>query len=175
MLAIWDYLVLAAIALLVFFTPFAFGAVDAWALGIAEVICFSLTILWLAKSYHVSARHGFSNFAWRDVYPLASPVVLLLGFVLFQLLPLPPPVLRQLSPQAYRLYEKSLPGWPKRIVYTDPRFERSLASRKPATAIAILPTMDEVKSGASVPFAPKIVQPPADANAGGSGLSALKR
>ena len=51
MLAIWDYLVLAAIALLVFFTPFAFGAVDAWALGIAEVICFSLTILWLAKSY----------------------------------------------------------------------------------------------------------------------------
>ncbi|MGA8568404.1 MAG: O-antigen ligase family protein [Candidatus Binataceae bacterium] len=170
-MVIWDYLVLSAIALVVLFTPFAFGAVDAWAVGIAEVICFSLTILWLAKS-HLAARgrNGFSNFAQRDLCSLAVPAVLLLAFVLFQLVPLPPILLRQLSPQAYRLYEKSLPGWPKRIVYADPGFEKSLANRRASAGIAILPTVDEVRSGAAVPFAPKSAAPPAlDAKVGRSG------
>ena len=112
----------------------------------------------------------FRAFEWREVCPLAVPVVLLLGFVLFQLVPLPPTVLRQLSPQAYRLYKKSLPGWPKRIVYMDPGFEKSLAKRKPPAAVVILPTVDEIKSGAAVPFAPKTDgHPPANTGAGGSG------
>ena len=156
-MVIWDYLVLSAIALVVLFTPFAFGAVDAWAVGIAEVICFSLAdpVAVQRAILPQAVATGFPNFAQRDLCSLAVPAVLLLGFVLFQLVPLPPTLLRQLSPQAYRLYEKSLPGWPKRIVYADPGFEKSLANRKPPAGIAILPTVDEVRSGAAVPFAPK--------------------
>jgi tetratricopeptide (TPR) repeat protein len=171
-LVIWDYLILSAIALLVLFTPFAFGAVDAWALGIAEILCLSLTILWLAKGYlGTGGRSGLSNFTRPELYSLVVPAVLLVGFVLFQLVPLPPTVLRQLSPQAYRLYERSLPGWPKRIVYAGSGFEKSLANRRPPAGITILPTVDEVRSGAAVPFATKSAAGAAvDAN-GKSGAS----
>ena len=96
--------------------------------------------------------------------------------MLFQLLPLPPTVLRQLSPQAYRLYEKSLPGWPKRIVYAEPGFEKSLANRKPPAGITVLPTVDEVRSGAAVPFAAKSAAPSTvDANARDREMVALRR
>jgi tetratricopeptide (TPR) repeat protein len=170
-LVIWDYLVLSAIALLMLFTPFAFGAVDVWAVGIAEVIGFSLTILWLGKSYlGTSGRGGFSSFAGRELYSLAVPAVLLLGFVSLQLVPLPPTILHQLSPQAYQLYERSLPGWPKRIVYTNPGFEKSLANRKPPVSITVLPTVDEIRSGAAMPFATKSADTAAiDAKIGKSG------
>ena len=123
-MAIWDDLVLAAIALLVFFTPFAFGAVDVWAVGTAEIICFSLVILWLAKT-NLGSRIGLTDSARRELWFFAAPVVSLVAFILFQLAPLPPMVLRLLSPQAYRLYENSLPGWPHRIAYADAEFEKS--------------------------------------------------
>jgi len=158
-LIICDYLVLAAIALLVLFTPFAFGAVDVWAVALAEIICFSSAILWLAKSNLGGGGARLTDSTRRELWFLAVPVVSLLAFILLQLVPLPPAVLGVLSPQAYRLYERSLPGWPHRILYADPGFENSLASLKPPAGITILPTVDEVRNGAAVPFAPKPVGP----------------
>jgi tetratricopeptide (TPR) repeat protein/O-antigen ligase len=155
-LVIWDGLVLAGIGLLILFTSLAFGAVDAWAAGIAEVICFSLTILWLAKTYLTTDGHvRLPTIAQHDFRCLALPLALLLTFDTFQLVPLSPGVLHLLSPHAYQLYCTSLPGWPDRTVYDDPAWKRAIASDN-SSAVVVLPTVDEVRGGAMVPFAPKL-------------------
>ena len=151
---IWDGLILAGIALLVFFTAFAYGAVDTWALGVAEIVCFSLLLLWLIKSCFFAADHGSSIFAQADFLLLAVPSALIVALMLFQLLPLPPAVLRQLSPRAYEIYRKSLPGWPGQVVYDAPGYATRFARTK-TPAAALLPTIEELENGAPIPFSPK--------------------
>jgi len=46
------------------------------------------------------------------VYALALPLVLFLVLLMFQLTPLPPALLKRLSPTTYELYSLTLPGWP---------------------------------------------------------------
>ena len=44
--------------------------------------------------------------------PLNIPIILFVGLILFQLAPLPPGVLKFLSPNTYELYKTTSPGWP---------------------------------------------------------------
>jgi tetratricopeptide (TPR) repeat protein/O-antigen ligase len=155
-LDIWDYLVSAGIGLLIFFTPFASGGVEVWAIAVAEGICFSLAILWLGKSFlSARGRGGFPTLARREFRALALAVSAFLGLLLFQLVTLPPPLIKLLSPHSYELYQKSLPGWPSWVVYGDPAYLRRSPPRGTVTKLTVLPTVDEVKSGVAVPFAPE--------------------
>jgi O-antigen ligase len=43
--------------------------------------------------------------------PLTIPIILFVGLILFQLTPLPPGVLKILSPNTYKLYETTIPDW----------------------------------------------------------------
>ncbi len=43
--------------------------------------------------------------------PLTIPVIVFVGLILFQLIPLPPRVLNILSPNTFKLYETTLPDW----------------------------------------------------------------
>ncbi len=43
--------------------------------------------------------------------PLTIPIIIFVGLVLFQLTPLPPGVLKFLSPNTYKLYKTTLPDW----------------------------------------------------------------
>jgi len=72
------------------------------------------------------------------------------GLVLFQILPLPPPVLRIVSASTYEIYLKSLLGWPQGVPYPDSTFSEHLKSEdthKPH--IVILPSVEELRRGAA--------------------------
>ena len=62
--------------------------------------------------------HALTPYASR-LTPLALPLALFFALVLFQLIPLPPSLLRIFSPQTYELYTQVLPGWPLRVPYAD--------------------------------------------------------
>ncbi len=163
---LWDNLVLASTALLMFFTPFAFGSVDPWSLALAECLCFSLTIFWFGKvCLTPGAKSDWLAFSEWDFRALAIPTLALLGFIAFQLVPLPPRVIAVLSPQAHQLYVRSLPGWPTQLVYQQREFQQSFAKRKRSADPVVLPTADGVKKGATVPFIAKSRGPAATASA----------
>ncbi len=123
-------------------TPLPFGSVHPWAFCLVEAAIFLLVGIWMVKL--MLCRD------WKARPPASGPLVLFIAVVLFQLIPLPPSVLRVLSPSTYGLYARSLPGWPERIglEQSPPGTPAGIRKRLPA----FLPTIDEVKRGASVPF-----------------------
>ncbi|HTY56080.1 MAG TPA: O-antigen ligase family protein, partial [Candidatus Binataceae bacterium] len=146
-----DRLVSAGIVALIGFTPLAFGAVYPWAFCLMESVIFLLVAVWMAKIV-VSA-------APIHLVPAAVPASLSIAILILQLVPLPPALLRMLSPTTYVVYSKTLPGWPSEIRW--PGEIRSVDCPRgvsgQSTGFAILPTVDEVKRGARVPFASAIV------------------
>jgi tetratricopeptide (TPR) repeat protein len=148
----WDYLVAAGLGLLVFFTPFATGGVDVAATNVAEGICFCLALLWLGKTF-LGGRVGFPSLARREFRAIALAAGAFLTFLLFQLVPLPPPILKVLSPHSYDLYRNSLPGWPDSLVYSDPSYAHPRLPANGAAMVTVLPTVQEVRSGRAIPFA----------------------
>ena len=82
---------------LIIFTPFAFGTVEPWSIAIAEVVVFTMALAWGLKMVgrgEIRIEQTPLNICWLFV----------LGFGLFQVLPLPLQVIRILSPNAYALY-----------------------------------------------------------------------
>ena len=84
---------------LIIFTPFAFGTVEPWSIAIAEVVVFTMALAW-----------GLTMVALGEIRIEKTPLnicwLLVLGFGLFQVLPLPLQVIRVLSPKAYALYQE---------------------------------------------------------------------
>ena len=82
---------------LIIFTPFAFGTVEPWSIATAEVVIFTIALAWGIKMVgrgEIRIEKTSLNLFWLFV----------LGFGLFQVLPLPLQVIRVLSPKAYALY-----------------------------------------------------------------------
>jgi O-antigen ligase len=83
---------------LIIFTPFAFGTVEPWSIAIAEVVVFTMALAW-----------GLTTVGRGEIRIEKTPLNLcwlfVLGFGLFQVLPLPLQVIRVLSPKAYGLYQ----------------------------------------------------------------------
>ncbi len=97
-----DYFLLAAVCLL----PWAFGGVEIWAFRSASFLIAAAVFLALA-------RRGWGGmFPLHDNRWLIVPA-LLAGWGLFQCLPLPPPVIRFLSPKADHIFLDSVPGYGK--------------------------------------------------------------
>src|SRR5581483_760581 len=91
----------------------------------------------------------------RAVPPSHSGVALALVFVALvaiQLVPLPPALLKVVSPNTYRLYALSMPGWPHARAGELPAASRPSPSA--SGAWPVLPTMGEIAAGAAVAFAP---------------------
>lgn len=92
-----DAVVRWGVAALLLFTPFAFGTVEGWAQALMEwgvallVLVFALGRLWEPQPGGEPARKGTG---------LELPVALTVALVVFQLVPLPPGLLRVLSPGA---------------------------------------------------------------------------
>lgn len=136
-------LVLGLVVALIVLTPLPEGSAYPWALAVIEAVIFGLVALWMLANALKSDRPKSFLHAWA----LALPVLLFIAMTAAQLAPLPPAVLRTMSPATYRLYKLSLPGWPG----AEPR--RSLpAAAAESTRWNVLPTVDEVASGAKVPF-----------------------
>ncbi len=156
-MSVWcDRIVTGGILFLILFTPFAFGSVHPWAFSIMEALLFLLVVVWMGKLLILGQASGFREQRSEvgsqrsdRLTPYVLPLTLFLVFALFQLLPMPPSLLRVLSPQTFELYSQSLPGWPKTVPYAD-LSRQKLAGKN--TSPALLPTPDEVRRGAPVPF-----------------------
>src|SRR5579885_694758 len=142
----------AGVGLLLFFTPFAGGGVEVWATGVAEAICFLIALLWLAKSFILAHGRGTFRLGRGELGAMALAAAFL-TLLIGQLLPMPPGLLRLLSPHSFELYQKSLPGWPDRVVYQDAAYVHP-PPQNAAGMVTVLPTLDEVRRGIAVPFTP---------------------
>ncbi len=79
-------------ALLIVFTPLAFGTVEAWSLAFMEITSCLTLVLLIIKNLK-------NNEALLSV-PALMPLVLFLGYILFQIIPLPFFIVKFLSPGA---------------------------------------------------------------------------
>ena len=135
------------ILLLLPLTALLMGAVHPWMAAIMELTAFALAGLWMAR---VSLGLMPLTLQDRRIRPLMLAVFALMALVAFQLLPLPPSVLKMIAPASYQAYRTGLPGWPEHAAYS------WLADRQTlrAQTTYALPTASEVHKGARVPFAP---------------------
>jgi O-antigen ligase len=129
-LVIFDRIIEYGIIFLIVFTPFAFGSVHLWAYSAVELIICFLVIIWILKlisiniskaiimPYHQLAVHNpqfttsystvcVNRFGFVKT-PLNTPIILFVGLILFQLMPLPPGALKFFSPNTYQLYKATL-------------------------------------------------------------------
>jgi len=99
-LEVEDWLLLAAVVLL----PWAFGGVEVWAYRPASLLISVAAAVALFK-------RGAAGLGLGREARWLLPAFLLAGWAVVQIVPLPPPVVRLLSPQADRIYTSSLPGY----------------------------------------------------------------
>lgn len=111
----FDSAIVAGVVALVIVPPLAIGAVHPWAFISAELTVFTMTVVWVAKlALRPPVEH---QPALTRLSGVAAPLGLFIGFIAFQLVPLPPALLHVLSPSTYRLYSVSLSGWPETAPY----------------------------------------------------------
>ena len=98
--------------LLFIFTPIAFGSMDIWAFSLMELgilLIISLYVIQESFFNHSLAaknpRGPFFNLKKNSAIPLIL-LLLFLVFILFQMVPLPPGVIKILSPKAYELRQQ---------------------------------------------------------------------
>lgn len=85
----------------------------------------------------------------RPIAGIVTPLFAFLLWIGFQTVPLPPSLLRTVSPSTYLLYEHVFPEWPVKVPYSTPLRSAPSPIRSPET---ILPTAAEASRGAAVPF-----------------------
>lgn len=94
---------------LIVFPPLAFGAVYPWAFSTMELVSFVLLLVWMLATRDAHHNHGRNNrTSWRSFY---LPFAVFIGLVLFQIISMPPAVLRAISPQTHALYCQTVDGY----------------------------------------------------------------
>jgi O-antigen ligase len=127
-----DGLVLLGVGGTIVFAALAFGAVHLWAYTALEALMLSVAVVWcvrtLVTSVHSERRNAPSRDAVLDAScpavsafrsPSSLTAIVLGSWVLFTIVPLPPSLMRLLSPATYRLLADMLPGWPHTPGYAD--------------------------------------------------------
>jgi O-antigen ligase/tetratricopeptide (TPR) repeat protein len=143
----YDLSVFAGALALVTLTPFAMGAVHPWAFITVEVVILAMVAVWMVKLVLEPPIIFQPTFA--KLFSVALPLGLFLALAAFQLLPLPPTILRAISPATYNLYVRTLDGWPAQPAYHD---ILALAGKNsPEHLQALLPTPREAEAGAPIP------------------------
>lgn len=99
LVSVFDAIIEYGLYCLIVLTPFAFGTVEPWSIAIAEVVIFTVALAW-----------GLKMVALGDIRIERTPLnicwLLVLGFGLLQIVPLPLPVIRIVSPKAHALYHE---------------------------------------------------------------------
>jgi O-antigen ligase/tetratricopeptide (TPR) repeat protein len=151
-----DALVHGVVVLLLIFSPFAFGAVHAWSLAIVELLSAALVAAWAAKLWVC----GSTMEANRRVRRWSLPLLCFGALAVLQLLPLPPSLLRLISPHTYALYRENLPGWPDGAPFGE--LSRTLAELRASTArpsqLGPLPSVSARGIPAASAIAPEVEQ-----------------
>lgn len=145
-----DQIIVGGIGLLVVLTPLCFGSVHPWAYTLMEIVTFALVAAWMVRAWLGGGR------LMRDGGRLAAgvvalPIALVAGLMGLEMVPMPPALLARLSPAAYEIYARALPGWPAQPSYRDVNFD---AKPQLPSGPVLLPTAEQVRAGAKVPFTP---------------------
>lgn len=130
MLIVFDRIIEYGIIFLIVFTPLAMGTVlprSYTTMGL--IICF-LVIICIIKlifikiknpsttlkpqSHNYQSSFVINRFGLTKT-PLNIPIILFIGLIVFQLIPLSPGFLKVVSPNTYDLYRNTLPEWPDRV------------------------------------------------------------
>ncbi len=127
-----------------------FGSVHPWAYTLMEAIVFALVAAWMARTWLGGGRL-MRDGGRRAAGAVAFPIALVLALIGLEMVPMPPALLARLSPAAHEIYARALPGWPAQSSYREVNFDAEPAL--PSGPI-ILPTAEQVRAGAKVPFAP---------------------
>jgi tetratricopeptide (TPR) repeat protein/O-antigen ligase len=127
-----------------------FGSVHPWAYSLMEEIVFTLIAAWIARAWLGSGRLMRWG-GWRAAKAVALPIALVLALLGLEVVPMPPALLAMVSPAAYKIYARALPGWPAQASYSNVNFNAPPAQ---PSGLIILPTAQQVRAGAKVPFAP---------------------
>lgn len=146
-----DHIVVAGIGLLMVLTPMCFGSVHPWAYTLMEGIIFALVAAWMLRAW-LGAGRLMRDGGRLAAATVALPMALVLALVGLQMVPLPPALLARLSFGSYQIYTRALPGWPTRASYREVNFDAQPAS---PSGPVILPTAEQVRAGAKVPFTPQ--------------------
>jgi len=149
--------------ILIAVSPLAFGSVHPWAYRPLEAVLFGLAIFWMVKVAAL-ADSGSKSGEASETRAIAIPFVIFVALVIFQITPLPPSVVRVLSPSTYDVYSRALDGWPASRPYDNLGSNRATTSTaasasETAAGPVILPSVEEVKKGAPIPFAPRSTKP----------------
>jgi tetratricopeptide (TPR) repeat protein len=100
------------LAALIVVTPLAIGCVNRLAFVTTELTIFTLVLVWITRST-IRGTTIAANPVWaREARPLLLALSAMTALLALQLTPLPPPILRVLSPAAYHVYQIAFPGWP---------------------------------------------------------------
>ncbi|MBI3448714.1 MAG: O-antigen ligase family protein [Acidobacteria bacterium] len=97
---------------LLLFTPLAFGGVEGWALGVLEIVAAVILLAWAwdRGERDASAPPADAEIS-RRLRILWTAIALFVALVVLQILPLPPAVIRALSPRTHALYAMTIPGY----------------------------------------------------------------
>jgi len=119
-------------ALLILLAPLPLGSGEPWGVITVETVIFLLVLTWLLGM--IVRKNSLTR---QLPASLVLPCGLFLAVLLFQLTPLPPSMLKILSPNTYRLYSLSLRGWPQQrpysLVLTNAQATREIQSQERAT------------------------------------------
>ena len=159
-----DQTIVGGIGLLTVLTPLCFGSVHPWAYTLMEGIIFALVAGWMVRAWLGGGRLMRSG-GRLATGVVAVPIALVLALLGLEMVPMPPSLLGTFSPAAYKIYARTLPGWPIQPSYRNVNFD---APPPRPSGPVILPTPEQVRHGAKVPFAPV----PAEANAPGKRAAA---
>src|SRR5271167_4331579 len=89
-----DDTVIVGLILILAFAPLAIGAVHQWAYTLMESAQFALLIVWMTRVRVEGAKPARIAIAKADLNGLALPAVLFALLLAFQLMPLPPSLIR---------------------------------------------------------------------------------
>ena len=107
-----DRIVTWGLVLLLVSTPLVCGVAYLGSLELIETVSFALVVVWMAKVCVEAPRPVRVESSPRDLKRIVIPAAALVALLTLQLIPLPGRVLRLVSPETYRVYQVSLPGWP---------------------------------------------------------------
>lgn len=102
---IYDKIIQGGLIGLIIFTPLPKGSVDVQYFSILELIVFFLLAVWFIKVIRGGGR-GNRLRGRGEAHWLKAALILLIAFATFQLIPLPPKILKTISPNTYKNYEE---------------------------------------------------------------------
>lgn len=112
-----DAIVAGGLLALIAFAALALGAVHREAYTTVEIGAFALIIVWMAQVWREGATPARISIARGDLKALATPAIAFAALIALQAAPLPPAMLKIVSPATWRLYAISFPGWPAKSPY----------------------------------------------------------